>query len=311
MAAEVAALVRPELAGAWIERVGDRSEAFVVGGAMAPAWDGPWARIRGLLFRAVGSLDASVRELEAARASCELLGARPMWLRLSVELAETLEQRNAGGDRERAYALRGTARDGARALGMIGLLAQSERGAAPPTAAPASLAARRFSLLLEGETWALETEGRIHRLRDSRGLAMLDRLIGEPDRDLHVLELAGVGEGVDPGAAGPVLDARAIAAYRARATSLREQIEEAEAYADLGRAERAREELDALAEEIARGVGLSGRARRSGGAAEKARVNVQRRLRDAIERIRALEPDLGVHLDWSVRTGVFCRYRTQ
>jgi hypothetical protein len=39
------------------------------------------------------------------------------------------------------------------------------------------------------------------------------------------------------------------------------------------------------------------------------RVNVQRRLRDAIERVRAHSPRLGQYLDASIRTGSFCSYR--
>ena len=50
--------------------------------------------------------------------------------------------------------------------------------------------------------------------------------------------------------AGPVLDAAAKAAYRARMVELREELDEAEAFADPGRAERARAELDALTDEL-------------------------------------------------------------
>jgi hypothetical protein len=38
---------------------------------------------------------------------------------------------------------------------------------------------------------------------------------------------------------------------------------------------------------------------------------VQRRIKDAIARIGALDADLGAHLEWAVRTGTFCRYRTR
>jgi hypothetical protein len=55
-------------------------------------------------------------------------------------------------------------------------------------------------------------------------------------------------------------------------------------------------------------VGLGGRSRRSGSDAERARVNVQRRLRDALRRIAELNPEIGRHLEDSVRTGTFCQY---
>ena len=84
--------------------------------------------------------------------------------------------------------------------------------------------------------------------------------------------------------------------------------EEAERWNDRGRAERAREELDAIEAELRSSLGLGGRARRSSSAAERARVNVQRRLKDAIRRIGEQSPALARHLDWAVKTGTFCSY---
>jgi hypothetical protein len=166
----------------------------------------------------------------------------------------------------------------------------------------------------EGDVWLLGYGGRVLRLRASRGLAMLARLVAEPGREFHVLDLgggggAGAGEpAVDTGDAGPVLDAQARAAYRDRYQDLEDAIADAEADNDPARAEKARAEREALADELARGVGLGGRERRAGAAAERARVNVQRRLKDALDRIAAAAPDLGRHLSRSVRTGTFCCY---
>ncbi|MFO0747190.1 MAG: hypothetical protein U1F43_16225 [Myxococcota bacterium] len=61
-------------------------------------------------------------------------------------------------------------------------------------------------------------------------------------------------------------------------------------------------------EEQAGAVGLGGRERRAGGAAERARSNVQRRLTHALQQVRAASPALGEHLARSVRTGTFCVY---
>jgi hypothetical protein len=69
-----------------------------------------------------------------------------------------------------------------------------------------------------------------------------------------------------------------------------------------------RYELDALTDQIAGAVGLGGRERRSGSAVERARVVVQRRVREAIKKIADQDADLGRHLDWTVRTGTFCQY---
>ena len=84
--------------------------------------------------------------------------------------------------------------------------------------------------------------------------------------------------------------------------------QEAESFADSGRAERLRAEREALTNQLAAAVGLGGRGRRAGSAIERARVNVQRRIRDAIRKIAEQNPELARHLDWTVRTGAFCAY---
>jgi hypothetical protein len=55
-------------------------------------------------------------------------------------------------------------------------------------------------------------------------------------------------------------------------------------------------------------VGLGGRARRAGSAAERARSAVQRRIKNALGRIADADPELGAVLSRSVRTGNFCVY---
>ena len=138
---------------------------------------------------------------------------------------------------------------------------------------------------------------------------MLDELVRQPGRELHALALMGPGgEGPDGGDAGEVLDSEAIADYRERLAALDAELAEAEGWADTGRAARARAEREAIAEELARGVGLGGRVRRTGAAAERARVNVQRRIRGAIKKIAETLPDLGSYLDRAVKTGTFCSY---
>jgi hypothetical protein len=56
-------------------------------------------------------------------------------------------------------------------------------------------------------------------------------------------------------------------------------------------------------------VGLGGRARRAGSAAERARSAVQRRIKNALGRIEAHAPDLAAHLTRTIKTGNFCAYR--
>ena len=110
------------------------------------------------------------------------------------------------------------------------------------------------------------------------------------------------------GNAGPALDAQAKAAYRRRLAELREEVEEAERFNDPGRAVRAREEIDALTDQLAAGVGLGGRDRVTGTAAERARSTVTQRIRSALEKIGDALPALGDQLVPRIKTGVFCAY---
>jgi non-specific serine/threonine protein kinase len=166
----------------------------------------------------------------------------------------------------------------------------------------------------EGETWLIENGGQTIRLKDVRGLGMIARLLASPGREVHALDLAGdpaspnEGAVVDLGDAGEVIDARARDAYRKRISDLRDELEEAERFADIGRVERCRCEIDALTEQLASAVGLGGRERRTGSSGERARITTQRRIREAIRRISEQDAELGRHLDWTVRTGTFCAY---
>src|SRR5207244_2095765 len=97
--------------------------------------------------------------------------------------------------------------------------------------------------------------------------------------------------------------------YRQRLADLREVLAEAESFGDATRAARTREEIDFLGAELGRAVGLGGRSRRAGVAAERARSAVQRRIRNALERIGEHSPPLAAHLARTLRTGNFCVYR--
>ena len=81
--------------------------------------------------------------------------------------------------------------------------------------------------------------------------------------------------------------------YKRRFDELRNDLEEAERFNDTSRAERDREEMDALAEQLAAAVGLGGRNRRIGSGAERARSAVTKRIKSSIKRIGETIPSLG------------------
>ena len=176
----------------------------------------------------------------------------------------------------------------------------------------------------EGDYWVVVYSGATARVLDTKGMRYLARLLAEPGREFHALDLVAAPGGrgavvvLDPeagvttgrgGSVGPMLDEAAKAAYRRRMVELREDLDEAEGFGDSERASRARFELQMLAEQVAAAVGLGGRDRPVADAAERARVSVTKALRVAIRRIGGHHPALGSHLDHDVRTGSYCSYQ--
>ena len=142
-------------------------------------------------------------------------------------------------------------------------------------------------------------------------MQLLARLVERPDEEIHVLALASGDEttSVPESSAGEVLDERARQGVPQRLADLEEALSEAESRANAPRAAKLQREKEAILAELARAVGLGGRARQAGSATERARVNVQRRVKDAIARIAEADEDLGRFFERTVRTGTFCCFR--
>ncbi len=165
---------------------------------------------------------------------------------------------------------------------------------------------KALALRRETEFWTIETpEGKTLRFKDSKGLSYLERLVAEPGRQLHVLEIVGADA---TGDAGPFLDARAKAEYRARLADLREEIGEAERFHDEARAARGRAEMETLEQELANALGLGGRDRRGASDVQRHRVNVQRCMKETLDRIALADPALGRYLAATVKTGTYCSF---
>jgi hypothetical protein len=163
----------------------------------------------------------------------------------------------------------------------------------------------------EGEVFTIAYEGKVIRAKDSKGLRDLGRLLGDPGREVHVLDLVGSAGQVPADDLGEAIDARARAEYRRRLEQLDSEIEEAADRADRGSLQRLQAERDFLIDELSRALGLGGRPRRAGEVHERARKAVSARIRLAIERLGADHPGLERHLANSVQTGTFCCYRPE
>jgi adenylate cyclase len=210
-------------------------------------------------------------------------------------------------------------RDPVQAYNVTGLRDSTPSQEEPQTIDP-GVAANVF--LREGEFWSLSYQGAMVRLKDSKGLRDIARLLATPGREIAAVDLASAAHGGAGRAAstvadlalgveadaGEALDAEARAQYRSRLADLEAEISEAEANDDPERASRAREEREFLLAELAAAVGLGGRPRRLLDPAERARKAVTERVNQAIRHVEKAHSGLGRHLRRSVRTGSFCAY---
>jgi len=254
---------------------------------------GPTSRALGDLAGVLGRPEDARRHYETAIALCRRIGAKP-FLELSLAGLARLEAGNSAGPR---------AGDNARDVPPPA----TPNAEVPPRDPAPRLAPRDITLTREGDVWAVNgASGPPFRVRHSKGCSYLSELLAHPGQELHVLALVGLDHVA--GDAGPVLDARAKAAYKQRLDALEDELAEAEGFRDEGRANRAREEIEVLATQLAGAVGLGGRDRKAASDAERARINVQRRLKDTIDIIGQCDPDLGRYLAAAVKTGTYCSF---
>jgi hypothetical protein len=164
------------------------------------------------------------------------------------------------------------------------------------------------ALLRRGQVWHVTYAGRTAAVRDCKGLQDIARLVQRPGTDLHVLDL--VQSPLRADAAGELLDDRAVGGYRQRLSDLSAERIEAERDSDSARLVVIDAEYDALVAELQAGTAAAGRRRSfANHPAERARKAVTARVRDAVRRLDADLPELAVHLDQTLVTGVQCRYR--
>lgn len=175
----------------------------------------------------------------------------------------------------------------------------------------------------DGDTRTICFDGVTILLHDLKGLRYLQRLLAEPNREFHVLDLVAVESGSlptmptagdpvlsasDGGHAGLHLDDQAREAYRRRLVDIDDDIEDATRTNDIARLELAQHDRDYLIQELSRAVGLGGRKRHAGATAERARTSVARSIRYATDRIAEHHASLGRHLHHAVTTGTYCSY---
>ena len=317
-------------------RLEERGPAEALSGCLAPWADhhvvttsaqyyGPVARFLGVALIAAGRPADGLATLAQARDEAARMGALPNLVHIALGEAAAhaaLGDSGAAASAAAEAAARAEELDIPRVGARAAAWAESGAAIAP---APAGKEENGAVLRREGDVWTLGWAGRVVRLPDAKGLQHLAVLLANPGVEIHSAELAsmtaastvGVGSAIEAGLgvrsagsddAGPLLDAEAKSAYRARVEELREEIEEAESFNDPERAASAREELDFIARELSGAVGLGGRDRKAAATSERARVNVTRASRTVIKRVGEHDAELGDELERTVRTGTFCAY---
>jgi non-specific serine/threonine protein kinase len=299
-------------------RLADAYEHFQHSGDVPQTWD--VLRTAAPLFARRGRTDRAAETLAGAAADPRARRPAPLEAAGLAALAESLEAELETAEEspprleELGPELLAELRSMAEEAGAEAAASGAPVAAAVPTASPAGAASpgpARNVFRRDGPLWTLTFDGHTVHLPDLKGLHDLARLLAAPGEDLHCLELAGAA-GLPPQAdAGPLLDEQARSDYRRRMQELAGEADLAATAGDTDRAERAREELDALTEAVAAAFGLGGRPRKAGDPAERARSTVTARIRSAVAKVGEAHPALGRHLQNSVRTGTFCSYRPE
>lgn len=181
-----------------------------------------------------------------------------------------------------------------------------------------------------GEYWTVGYGNTNCSLRDIKGLGYIQWLLRHPGEEFHALDLlsglsGGAAAELDSseksallgsatvsvgglGDAGEMLDAKAKQDYQRRLVELREELDDLRERGDDTRAAQVESEIDFLHREIARAVGLGGRDRRAGSTAERARLNITRAIKSALQKVSEHHGQLGELLDRSIKTGSFSCY---
>ncbi|HZY60646.1 MAG TPA: AAA family ATPase, partial [Candidatus Binataceae bacterium] len=178
-----------------------------------------------------------------------------------------------------------------------------------------------------GEYWTLGYGGRTFSLKDVLGLSYIQRLLQHPGEEFAAIDLeagpelpasgdsdlASVLSGANlsvgrPRDLGAMLDEKAKQDFKRRLHELGEELEEFKERGDYRRAAEVESEIDSIADELRRSRRKGGHDRRMGSVAERARLNVTRAIRAALQKVSEFNGPLGELFNQSIRTGLYCSY---
>ena len=185
--------------------VGDASRAALLYDLLLPhagrslargtAWSALYSadHYLGLLAATMSKRAAAAHHFEAALAFHTRMGARPLLARARVDYANTLLRLGSSADRGRAKDLLERAVAVARTLGMRSLLEKAQ--ALERDLSAASTEAGHGTFRCEGDFWRIAHHGPAFAVKDMKGLHCIARLLREPGREIHCLELVAEDAG--------------------------------------------------------------------------------------------------------------------
>jgi tetratricopeptide (TPR) repeat protein len=303
---------------------------------VAVACLGSTERWLGLAAQVWGDTDLACRHLQRAVQANLALDNRPMVAMTRADLAGALLARGRPTDAALATDLLEQAASAAETMGMSrravtwrDLLtatpiatpvpspstlpelpaADPPRSPEPPPEPPQP---RQGRVQRRGRGWLIALDGRRVGLPDLVGMVYMAELLRNPSRRISALALIGgpaeVPAALHHGDHHDLLDDQAKAAYADRLVDLTAELDEAEADADLGRAERLRIEIDALVEQLEAATGLGGRSRSFAHSPERARTAVRKAITRTLDRIDSADAVVGTALRMVIATGTTCSY---
>ena len=161
----------------------------------------------------------------------------------------------------------------------------------------------------EGDVWNMTYKGDTVILKDAKGFHDIQKLLNEPDKQFHCLDLMNAA--IDEVSSTEAIDKKAKQDYLQRIKVLQEDIVEAETSHQVEKALTLQNEYDTILSHLSNSLGLAGKSRKVGSTIEKARSAVTWRIRSAIKKINEQHPALGNHLSKSIKTGTFCVYQPE
>ncbi len=184
-----------------------------------------------------------------------------------------------------------------------------------------------------GDYWEITYQGKRTLLRDITGARYIALLLEYPKRAFSVLELDAtvrrghidettklgaavmhdlIDEGADLTTAGEtsdkILDRWAMQDYHARLRELAKTRASAEKDNDKVLLSEIDEETSQIQAVLHAAIGLGKSSRRFSSQTERARVNITRQIKSAIQRIAKDNPPLGSYLALNIKTGYNCQY---